>query len=92
MREVLKKSGGKLGMTEIQELYYLERCIKESMRLYPPVPTIFRYIAEDLQLSKISNSDLLQVRKLMCLGRNAPVHVKQILKNSNQSFIADFFY
>lgn len=30
---------------------YLERCIKESLRLYPPVPVISRLLTKDLQLS-----------------------------------------
>lgn len=50
--EVLKQSGGKIGGSEINQFYYLERCIKESLRLYPSVPTITRVLHEDLQLSK----------------------------------------
>ncbi|NP_001165932.1 cytochrome P450 4AB23 [Nasonia vitripennis] len=49
VNEMLKKNNGILGIAEVQELHYLERCIKESMRLYPPVPTIFRDVSEDLQ-------------------------------------------
>ncbi|XP_001601822.2 cytochrome P450 4C1 [Nasonia vitripennis] len=47
---VLDKSGGKIGVTEIQELHYLERCLKESFRLYPPVATLMRYVSEELEL------------------------------------------
>lgn len=32
------------------QLKYLECCIKESLRLYPPVPVIMRYIKEDTEL------------------------------------------
>lgn len=32
------------------ELKYLEMCIKESLRLYPPVPIIGRRIVEEVQL------------------------------------------
>lgn len=49
--EVLKQSEGKLGMTEVNKLLYLERCIKESLRLFPSVPSIARVLNEDLQLS-----------------------------------------
>lgn len=38
-------------MAEMQELQYLERCIKESLRLYPPVSTVTRVVTEDLPLS-----------------------------------------
>ncbi|XP_058807856.1 cytochrome P450 4C1-like [Phymastichus coffea] len=48
---VLKNTNGKIGMREIQEFNYLECCIKESMRLYPPVSTVFRQIqGGDIQL------------------------------------------
>lgn len=46
---------GEFGYKEVQELEFLERCIKESLRLYPSVPTIFRYVDEDLYLSNYFN-------------------------------------
>ena len=51
VNEVFNKSGGKIGMTDLQCFNYLERCIKESLRLYPSVPFISRNITEDLHLS-----------------------------------------
>ncbi|KAK0182440.1 hypothetical protein PV327_000582 [Microctonus hyperodae] len=50
--EVLEKCKGRMGITELQQLPYLERCIKEALRLYPSVPTISREVTEDLQLDK----------------------------------------
>ncbi|NP_001165938.1 cytochrome P450 4AB21 isoform X1 [Nasonia vitripennis] len=50
--KVLTESSGKIGMRQLQEFNYLECCIKESLRLYPPVANISRYITEDLQLKK----------------------------------------
>ena len=50
--EILRESNGKMGMAEIQRFAYLERCIKEALRLYPSVPFISRTIRQDLQLSK----------------------------------------
>uniref|UniRef100_A0A1E1WM70 Cytochrome P450 n=1 Tax=Pectinophora gossypiella TaxID=13191 RepID=A0A1E1WM70_PECGO len=35
---------------ELSELKYLECCIKESLRIYPSVPFIARYITEDAEL------------------------------------------
>ncbi|XP_033216696.1 cytochrome P450 4C1-like [Belonocnema kinseyi] len=48
--EILTESDGKMGMTEINRLNYLDRCIKEALRLFPSVPGVARVIDEDLQL------------------------------------------
>lgn len=47
---VMQQNDGKLTIPMIQEFSYLERCIKESLRLYPSVHTIARYIFNDMQL------------------------------------------
>ncbi|XP_046826462.1 cytochrome P450 4c3-like [Vespa crabro] len=42
----------KLTIQMLQEFSYLERCLKESLRLYPSVHFIARYISHGLQLKK----------------------------------------
>lgn len=37
-------------LDDAAQLKFLECCIKESLRLYPPVPNIKRYIHEDIEL------------------------------------------
>ncbi|XP_014219869.1 cytochrome P450 4C1-like [Copidosoma floridanum] len=48
--EVLDKNDGQIKMSDLQDLHYLERCIKETLRLFPPVATLVRYTREELQL------------------------------------------
>ncbi|RLU26742.1 hypothetical protein DMN91_000539 [Ooceraea biroi] len=47
---VMEKNGGKLTVTALQNLSYLERCLKETMRLYPSVLLITRTLVEDVML------------------------------------------
>ena len=38
-------------LADLTRLKYLECCIKESLRLYPPVPNIKRWIGRDVRLA-----------------------------------------
>lgn len=40
-------------MEDLASMKYLENCIKEILRLYPPVPFISRKITEDVKLSML---------------------------------------
>ncbi|XP_011705377.1 PREDICTED: probable cytochrome P450 4aa1, partial [Wasmannia auropunctata] len=46
----MQKHEGKITMKSLQQLSYLERCIKEGMRLYPVASLIARDTAEDVKL------------------------------------------
>ncbi|KAL6420175.1 hypothetical protein ACFW04_012265 [Cataglyphis niger] len=46
----MQESEGKLTMRSLQNLSYLERCLKEALRLYPSVPVISRNVEEDVKL------------------------------------------
>lgn len=48
------------------EMKYLERCLMETLRLYPPVPIIARDIKNDLKLGKLIKYFLLKTRKNNC--------------------------
>lgn len=41
-------------MEDLRDMRYLENCIKESLRMYPPVHLISRRLTEDVTLSKSS--------------------------------------
>lgn len=47
----LDANNGKMTMSTLQNLPYLERCIKESLRMYPSVPFISRKPEKDLKLN-----------------------------------------
>nr|XP_050855942.1 cytochrome P450 4C1-like [Vespula vulgaris] len=47
---VMEQKDLKMTTSVIQEFSYLERCLKESLRLYPSVHSVLRYISKDMQL------------------------------------------
>ncbi|KAL0134221.1 hypothetical protein PUN28_001197 [Cardiocondyla obscurior] len=61
---VMQENEGKLSIKSLQDLQYLERCIKESLRLYPSVWFISRVTSEDMQLK----SYLIPAKTMMFLN------------------------
>ncbi|XP_020289256.1 cytochrome P450 4C1-like [Pseudomyrmex gracilis] len=47
---MFKENGDKVTMSSLQNLSYLDRCIKETLRLYPSAPIIMRLTTEDVKL------------------------------------------
>lgn len=46
----MHENEGRLDITALNNLEYLERCLKESLRLYPSVPMISRVTSEDIKM------------------------------------------
>ncbi|GAB1861241.1 Cytochrome P450 4C1 [Camponotus japonicus] len=47
---VMQENGGKLNMRLLQNLSYLDRCLKEALRLYPSAVMITRKLGNDVKL------------------------------------------
>ncbi|EZA52917.1 Cytochrome P450 4C1, partial [Ooceraea biroi] len=47
---LMDENGGILTMAALQNMTYLERCLKETIRLYPSVYFIFRKLTEDVMM------------------------------------------
>ncbi|KAK9744667.1 Cytochrome P450 [Popillia japonica] len=52
IRAVIRDKSTPTSITELHELKYLERVIKESLRLYPSVPFVIRQTKEEIQIDK----------------------------------------
>jgi len=51
----MQANEGKLNMSALNNMPYLERCLKESLRLYPSVPIISRVLSQDVKMREYYN-------------------------------------
>ena len=56
LREIFGDSERPVTFQDTLEMKYLERCIMETLRLFPPVPIIARHVKENVKLRKLYNS------------------------------------
>lgn len=52
LEEIFGHSDRPCSFQDTQEMKYLERCILETLRLYPPVPLISRQTKEEINLGQ----------------------------------------
>lgn len=50
--EVVGDDDRKLTINDLQNMQYVEMCVKECLRYYPPVPLIARRLHEDMLVGK----------------------------------------
>ncbi|XP_025831658.1 probable cytochrome P450 6a14 [Agrilus planipennis] len=56
IKTVLKAHDGKITYEAIQEMTYMDKCVNETLRKYPPVPLLPRLCTKDY---KVQNSDVI---------------------------------
>ncbi|KAJ8687068.1 hypothetical protein QAD02_022862 [Eretmocerus hayati] len=62
--DIIDQNGGLLTYAEIQKMDYLERCVKESLRLFPSAPLIGRSLIQDIQLK----NHLIPIGSEVCIN------------------------
>lgn len=60
LRAVLGDGDVELTLDTVNELTYLDMCVKEAMRIFPTVPFMDRRLQNDMELGRPSGTDLTE--------------------------------
>lgn len=58
-KEVMKRHGNKIDYDILAEMDVLHRCVKEALRLQPPLPLLFRYSHSDFTVTTKEGKELV---------------------------------
>lgn len=75
--------------SQLQQLKYLECVIKETMRLYPPVPAVGRYTTKDLQIGKQTIPANTSIYLVFYFAHRDPKHFPDPLSFKPERFLDD---
>jgi cytochrome P450 len=79
MKTVFGDSNRDATMNDMAELKYTERCIKETLRLYPSVPFFERHVREDIKLECNEKvSIIFGPQLIVCLFYRWPHHSRRL--------------
>lgn len=74
---------------QLQQLKYLECVIKETMRLYPPVPAIGRYTRKDLKIGEQTIPANTSIYLVFYFAHRDPKHFPDPLSFKPERFLED---
>lgn len=78
-----------VSQAQLQQLKYLECVIKETMRLYPPVPAIGRYTRKDLKIGEQTIPANTSIYLVFYFAHRDPQHFPDPLSFKPERFLED---
>ncbi|KAK7790567.1 hypothetical protein R5R35_002023 [Gryllus longicercus] len=88
LRSIFGCSSRPATFDDVQQMKFLERCILETLRMYPPVPVVARQLKRDLQLA---SSDLVVPAGCTVVVGTYRVHRREDLYPHADAFDPDRF-
>ena len=88
IRDVLERYGGKITYESLGEMTYLEQCINESLRKFPPGASLIRTVTKDYQ---VPESQIILKKGMTVLASIYGIHHDPSLYPNPEVFDPDRF-